>query len=242
MRRHSILFALAGVGMGAAAVLAVPEYLARGVHGSAQACLGETGDRTVCRFDGGPLEMAGTPVFLEGFPHAFLPTRQQVDFIDSTGTRWTAPPRTLTDGATIPVIFAPLVGDRQSREYLIAAALHDAYCGVGNEALETYRTKPWEDVHRMFYEALLVNGTAPQKAKILFAAVYLGGPRWDDPARSLEGVPEDRLRREMEWCLEWIRDTDPSADDIVAWMRDRETALIDGTHRAPVYKGDPRGI
>lgn len=241
-RKTKKILLLCAVVAGGVAVFALPEYLSRMAGPVSGSCLEATlpGDR--CRFDGGPLEMAGAPVFLENFQQAFLPTRQKIDFVDATGTRWTAPPKTLTDGATIPQLFTALVGDRQSREYLIAAALHDAYCGVGNEALETYQTRSWEEVHRMFFEALIVGGTPPQKAKIMFAAVYLGGPRWNDPDRSLEGVSQEDILREMEWCLRWIEENDPSADEIVTWMRDREMALLTGQQAQPDYLDDPRGL
>ena len=241
-RKTIKILLLCAVVAGGVAVFALPEYLSRVAGPVSGSCMEATtpGDR--CRFDGGPLEMAGAPVFLENFQQAFLPTRQKIDFVDATGTRWTAPPKTLTDGATIPQLFTALVGDRQSREYLIAAALHDAYCGVGNEALETYQTRSWEEVHRMFFEALIVGGTPPQKAKIMFAAVYLGGPRWNDPDRSLEGVSQEDILREMEWCLRWIEENDPSADEIVTWMRDREMALLTGQQAQPDYLDDPRGL
>ncbi|QRF67330.1 DUF1353 domain-containing protein [Ponticoccus alexandrii] len=234
------LMAVAGV---AGAVIGLPEYIARTAIQVAESCLDAPEDETRCRFVGGPLQMAGAPVFLENFHHAFLPTSAKIDFLDAKGETWTAPPQTLTDGATIPPIFAPLVGDRQSREYLMAAALHDAYCGVGNEGLETWQTRPWEEVHRMFYEALIVNGTPPQKAKLMFAAVYLGGPRWDDPERSLEGVDEAALLEEMKWCLDWIARNNPSPAEIEAWMRKREGALKAGIVAVPGYVdgADPRG-
>ncbi|WGW03830.1 DUF1353 domain-containing protein [Tropicibacter oceani] len=237
MRRISsrTVFMLTGLALVGALGIGVPEYLSGRVQSGGEACLGPGEDGHFCRFVGGPIQIGGTPVFVEKFKHAFLPTTAQIDFVDGFGRTWTAPVQTLTDGASIPAVFEPLMGDRQSREYLEAAALHDAYCGVGNEALETYQTKPWEDVHRMFYEALLVAGTPPAKAKIIFAAVYLGGPRWNDPDRTLEGVEESALLREMEWCLKWIEETDPSADEIVDWMKAREMALKAGDSAKPDY-------
>lgn len=230
---------------GAGAVIGVPEYLARQTT-VASSCLDVEDRKRFCRFVGGPLQMSGEPVFIENFHHAFLPTRAQIEFVDAAGGTWTAPPNTLTDGATIPVIFAPLIGDRQSREYLIAAALHDAYCGVGNEDLATFRTRSWRQVHRMFYEALLVNGTPTKKAKIMYAAVFLGGPRWDEPTRMLSHLPDEVLLQEMEWCLEWIQLTDPSPDEIEQWMEERETLLLSGEPQTiPDYlrdAKDPRNL
>lgn len=234
-RSRRLFFALAAVaaiGL-AGAVIGLPEIIARRAEQVAQTCLGLANRETRCRFIGGPLEMQGQPVFLEGFNQAFLPTGVEIDFIDASGETWTAPRRTLTDGATIPPIFAPFIGDRQSREYLMAAALHDAYCGVGNDDLPTWRTRRWEDVHRMFYEALLVNGTPPHKAKLMFAAVYLGGPRWDDPVRDLSGVTDEALRQELSWCLQWIELKDPPVERIAAWMTEREAALKAGTNVRP---------
>lgn len=224
---------------GAGVVIGLPEYLAR--HNAAATCLDVTKRDKICRFLGGPLQMQGEPVFMENFEQAFLPTQLRIDFVDSGGETWTAPPRTLTDGASIPVIFTPLIGDRQSRGYLMAAALHDAYCGAGNEDLATYRTRPWPEVHRMFYEALLVDGTPPRLAKMMYAAVYLGGPRWDDPERSLDHLPDEKLLQEMEWCLQWIDLTDPSPDEIEQWMEEREELLLsEAPQTAPDYLRDAR--
>ncbi len=178
-----------------------------------------------CRFVDGPLRISGTPVYLDNRQGAFLPTLEQVSFVDARGQRWTAPPNTLTDGASIPPVFAPLIGDRQRREFVLAGALHDAYCGIGNEALSTYHTRPWEDVHRMFYEALLTAGTAPRRAKVMFAAVYLGGPRWNDPARSLDMMSEEELMDEMKDNMRWIEEMDPDLDEIMVRMKAREADM-----------------
>ncbi|MCC1491734.1 DUF1353 domain-containing protein [Cognatishimia sp. F0-27] len=222
---------------------AVPELIAMRSTNSAETCLTLEDPGPRCKFSGTPLEMAGTPVFVEKFKHAFMPTTKPLSFIDARGMDWTAPPKTLTDGASIPSVFEPLVGDRQSREYLLAAALHDAYTGVGNEQLETYQTRRWQDVHAMFYDALLVAGTPPTRAKLLYAAVYLGGPRWNDPDRMLDAVSEAALLQEMRWCLDWIRAEDPPRSEIDAWMETREEALRTGTNTRPDYfKGLPSGL
>ena len=217
------------VGGGAAYVLFNP------VEPEERSCLQRPSEET-CIFIGTPLEIEGQPVFLNPKQQAFFPTRGQLAFVDANKKIWIAPPRTLTDGATIPRGLVPLIGDRQAREYVLAAALHDAYCGIGNDDLDTYHTERWDDVHRMFYEALLVGGTPPHKAKIMFAAVYLGGPRWDDPERSLDHVSEEALLREMEWCLIWIERAEPSVEQIEAWMKRREAGLINGTQTEPDWE------
>ena len=157
---HWALLAIGLAGFGSALA-----YYASSRDPDEISCLGLAGNVEICRFVGGPLEVEGAPVFVPDRPQALFPTKAELTFVDATGDSWTAPARTLTDGASIPALFAALLGDRQSREYLLAAALHDAYCGIGNEAMTSYQARPWSDVHRMFYEALLVNGTAPRTAK-----------------------------------------------------------------------------
>ena len=232
MKRSKLYIGVAAAAVAAVVGVVVPGFVSNQATTDGS-CLTITDRDGKCRYDGTPLEMAGSPIFVEKFQHAFFPTSKELTFTDSRGMVWTAPVQTLTDGASIPAIFEPIIGDRQSRGYLLAAALHDAFCGVGNEGLATFQTRSWEDVHRMFFDALIVAGTAPQKAKIMFAAVYLGGPRWDDPERVLENVPTDDLLRELEWCAEWIAANDPSMAEIEAWMSRREDALKTGTSVAP---------
>jgi len=185
-----------------------------------------------CTFAGTPITLSDTPSLRVGSSEYFA-TLQTLGFTDTSGQIWQAPSRTLTDGASIPAIFTPLVGNPKDPEFINAAIMHDAYCGVGNEDGPNFQTRTWEEVHRMFYEALISSGVGETRAKIMFAAVYLGGPRWRDPDRDLSGVERDRLIREMEWCIRWINRTNPSGDRIVAWMREREAVLKSDNHSAP---------
>lgn len=100
-------------------------------------------------------------------------------YVDPAGQEWLAPVGTKTDGASIPTIFLSLAGDRFEREYLNAAVVHDAYCDRRNKGQASYQTRPWCAVHRMFFEALIAGGAAPAKAKLMYAAVWMGGPRWE---------------------------------------------------------------
>ena len=130
----------------------------------------------ICRFLNSPVKLDPDPVRLDPKPQAFFELRDDLSFHDSRGRKWVAPPETLTDGASIPKVFSH---DRRKTIFINAAAMHDAYCGFGNDHIDQYKSRNWEDVHRMFYDALIVNGTPRLKAKIMFAAVYLGGPRWN---------------------------------------------------------------
>ena len=144
-----------------------------------------------CRFRNSPVQMEQQAVRLPGRDLPFYPTAQELEFLDAVGRSWVAPRRTLTDGASIPRMFVSIIGNPTSREFANAAALHDAYCGVGNEDGLKFQTVGWRSVHRMFYDALRVGGTPEIKAKIMFAAVYIGGPRWDWQRREGDSVARD---------------------------------------------------
>ena len=196
-------------------------------------CPGPLGG-AICRFLNSPVKLDPDPVRLDPKPQAFFELRDELSFHDSRGRKWVAPPETLTDGASIPKVFIPMIGERRSSSFINAAAMHDAYCGFGNDHLDQYKSRNWEDVHRMFYDALIVNGTPRLKAKIMFAAVYLGGPRWNhDRSRDLGIVSSRALRQEMEWCMRWIKRMDPSRERIVQWMKSRESDLRTGNQKEP---------
>lgn len=77
-----------------------------------------------------------------------------------------------TDGASIPSWAQPIIGEPFKDEYLKAAVVHDHYCYKENHV------RTWRETHRMFYDALLALHVPELKAKLMYAAVYLGGPRW----------------------------------------------------------------
>jgi hypothetical protein len=107
-------------------------------------------------------------------------------FVDSLGKRWLAPQGTKTDGATIPQWALSIIGDRMNEEFRGAALVHDAYCQGGlNGSGASYRKDTWQNVHRMFYEACVANGVDPYRARLMFSAVWVGGPRWDDQTPAL---------------------------------------------------------
>lgn len=99
--------------------------------------------------------------------------RKDFGYIDSTGVRWQAKAGLLTDGASIPRIFWTIVGNPYGGLYLKAAVIHDYYCKPEN------RYRRWENVHRVFYDAMLANGVGRLQAIAMYAAVWRFGPRWD---------------------------------------------------------------
>ncbi len=98
------------------------------------------------------------------------------DFIytDAQGEKWVAKTGSSVDGASIPRMFWWLIGGPFEGEYRNASIVHDTECTEPHK-------HDWRAVHRMFYTASRAGGTDFVKAKVMFAAVYHFGPRWDWP-------------------------------------------------------------
>ncbi len=205
-----------------------------------------------CLFFNAPVSLLPKVIRLKARPLPFFRTETAIEFVDSRPTTWLAPKNTLTDGASIPSLFLTAVGNPRSKEFINAATMHDAYCGIGNESLAQYHSDTWQNVHRMFYDALRVGGTPPNKAKIMYAAVYLGGPRWTMPgdqpkvrmpipglliitAPITQGptntplpklIPEKTLIDEMVATVAFINKSSPSLARLSIYLRKRERAML----------------
>jgi len=77
-----------------------------------------------------------------------------------------------TDGASIPLWAQPIIGKPYDETYLKAAIIHDHYCYPENQV------RSWRKTHRMFYDAMIDLGVKDWRAKIMYFAVYLAGPKW----------------------------------------------------------------
>lgn len=102
-------------------------------------------------------------------------------FIDGAGVRWTAPKGTRSDGASIPRFALSLINSNFDETVIMAAILHDAYCGELNKGGGSYQRAAWDDVHSMFYNALRASGCDQMKAKTMYVAVKMYVPRWAYP-------------------------------------------------------------
>jgi hypothetical protein len=97
-------------------------------------------------------------------------SKNALRFTDSKRVVWEAKAGLKTDGASIPPIFQPIIGDPFEREFIKAAVIHDHYCDR--------HVRPWRQTHRVFYEGLVDQGVPVAKSKVMYYAVYLAGPRW----------------------------------------------------------------
>ncbi|MBL4929850.1 DUF1353 domain-containing protein [Fuscibacter oryzae] len=192
-------------------------------------CGQDTVSGQTCRFRNAPLALEPKPVTLPGRPYTFYPTARKLDFVDGKARGWTAARLTLTDGASIPPVFVSVIGNPRDPEFALAAAMHDAYCGIGNEAGPAYHAATWQDVHRMFYDTLVAGGTRPARAKIMFAAVWLGGPRWyphsGAPDISMDRLPDSEKRQALRAAIAYINTANPSLPDLIRALDQQEREM-----------------
>lgn len=127
-----------------------------------------------CAFVNSPVATLSDPITLPKRPYPFFKTANDLSFFDALGRTWAAPRNTLTDGASIPPIFVSIIGNPREPQFANAAAIHDAYCGVGNEQGPVFHKGKWQDVHRMFYDALIAGGT-PQPPRRAYVCGCLSG-------------------------------------------------------------------
>ncbi len=118
-------------------------------------------------------------------------------FIDSRGVRWDAPAGRIINGASIPeVLWSSVIGTPYIGDYRRASVVHDVACND--------KMRPHEEVHYMFYEAMLCDGVPEERAVLMYTAVRLFGPKW--PAVQARKRSRAALRRfdmrELAWTLD----------------------------------------
>lgn len=119
----------------------------------------------MARFDGSPIVLLlddGRRVQLQ----------KDLAFIDDDALRWDVPANAIVDGASIPQVLWTAIGGPFEGRYRNASIIHDWYCDL--------RSRPWQKVHRMFFEAMIASGVGAALAKVMYAGVYMGGPRWSE--------------------------------------------------------------
>lgn len=91
-------------------------------------------------------------------------------FIDDNGLEWLAPKGSIVDGSSIPRLFWALVGSPFVGKHRRASIIHDVYCRT--------KSRPHKQVHKMYYDAIRVDGVGRFKAKIMYWGIKIGGPKW----------------------------------------------------------------
>jgi tetratricopeptide (TPR) repeat protein len=155
---------------------------------------------------------------------------ESLTFVDSSGVKWIAPKGTLTDGASVPRLALTITNGQWDAQFLKAAVVHDAYCQQDNDTRnpDQWRKQSWKVVHKMFYEASIAGGTSQLLANLMYAAVLLAGPRWDDPeGEKMAEVSSDALTRAFGGSKEWIEHNNPTVEEIEQDIDRREPLLHD---------------
>lgn len=137
--------------------------------------------------------------------------REDFAFVDNSGRRWIAPAGRVINGASIPRGLWDIVGSPYDGAYREASVVHDVACDD--------KSATWQDVHYMFYLACKCGGLEANKAKVLFWAVWYGGPRWEkDEATAVtrrQEPPRPNLsEQEVRQMLERIEKENLSIDQL----------------------------
>jgi hypothetical protein len=150
-----------------------------------------------------------------------METLSDFEYIDPDQQSWFVPKGTKTDGASVPralwILYAPFSG-----LYRDSALVHDHYC--------QNRTRTWQETHEAFYNGLRASGVSEHDSQMMWAAVYLFGPRWDrqgnrSPSMRPDIVSEEQQLEELKLLENWINRRNPSQDEL-------ERALFDGAYRS----------
>ena len=148
----------------------------------------------------------------DGEPDRDMRLVEPFSFVDSNGNAWAVPAGAVVNGASIPrplwtPLGSPFVGD-----YRRASVVHDYFC--------TTRSRPWRAVHRMFFDGLVASAVPMLKAKVLYAAVLRGGPRWSGVAGAEPGGPRFNKvaapfsQTEFEDLQDWVLTNDPTLSEL----------------------------
>src|SRR6266498_3307510 len=94
----------------------------------------------------------------------------ELRYTDPKGVVWIAPAGSEVDGASIPRALWSFFGGPFEGKYRNASVLHDvAY---------DQKTRPWQQVDRMFYDAMRCSGVGAVEAKTFYYALYRHGRHW----------------------------------------------------------------
>lgn len=140
--------------------------------------------------------------------------KNKLRYTDSAKVDWEAKAGLETDGASIPKFFQPFVGQSFEDSFIRAAVIHDHY--------SDRHVRPWRQTHRVFYEGLIDQGVSKAKAKVMYFAVYLGGPKWVEliPGNKCVGNCINNLKTVSGNPIINSREADYSLFDMQALLKD----------------------
>ena len=120
-------------------------------------------------------------------------------YIDPNGKRWPAPRESVINGASIPwVLWNKWIGPPFVGNYRRASVVHDVACDLREKICVSSHI-----AHRMFYDACLCGGVGETKAKVMYWAVRIFGPKWGD--QNAKNVLTMRQYMELNEIDEFIK-------------------------------------
>jgi hypothetical protein len=130
----------------------------------------------------------------------------ELRYTDPKGVVWIAPGGSEVDGASIPRALWPFLGGPFEGKYRNASVLHDvAY---------DQKTRPWQQVDRMFYDAMRCSGVGAVEAKTFYFALYRHGHHWKFKKKAEESRETALNPAEVDAIQQWIRQNNPTLDQI----------------------------
>ena len=98
---------------------------------------------------------------------------ERVEYRSPSGLRWVVEEGETVNGLSVPPIFwrfqPPFCGPARD-----ASVFHDSACVKHAED----KTRTAAEVHRMFYDCMVADGTPPIRAWVMWKLVVWFGPNW----------------------------------------------------------------
>lgn len=130
-------------------------------------------------------------------------------YTDAQGNVWTVPAGYVVNGASIPRAVWASVGGPWSGKYRNASVVHDY--------LTAERFSSSKIVHRLFYDGMIESGVSTARAKLMYAAVVIGGGKWSDvPGFTGAEGPREISPDQVDQLRGFIAVADPSLSEIEA--------------------------
>ncbi len=117
-----------------------------------------------------------------GNQHREMKLASRVKFLDNEGKSWEVPADSIVDGASIPRLLWTFAGSPFVGNYRRASVIHDYFCDI--------KTTGAEKIHRMFREAMIVDGVNELEAGIKHTAVVIYGKTIGKCGKPKDPVPE----------------------------------------------------
>ncbi len=150
---------------------------------------------------------------------------KELRYTDPDGVVWVAPTGAKVNGASVPRAFWSLIGGPFDGKYRKASVLHDvAY---------DEKSRPWQEVDRMFYNAMRCAGVGPAEAKTMYYSVYRFGHHWKFKSKRARAVaggsvsgsetrPSAVNPSDVNAIENWIEQSNPGLNEIEARASDDE--------------------